>query len=47
MSNPIENEQYMKRLKRFTDAVSLKGPDRVPVIPINVHLLSQFVSQMF
>jgi uroporphyrinogen-III decarboxylase len=27
----------MSRQQRFVDAVTLQGPDRVPVIPINVH----------
>ena len=33
----MTNEHYTARLKRFEDAVALRGPDRVPVVPINVH----------
>lgn len=33
----MTNPSYDERLKRFNDAVALKGPDRIPVIPINVH----------
>ncbi len=33
----MANPSYDERLKRFHDAVSLNGPDRIPVIPINVH----------
>ncbi|MCJ7733226.1 MAG: hypothetical protein MUP11_01645 [Anaerolineales bacterium] len=32
----MEKGLYSLRTKRFEDAVSLKGPDRVPVIPIGV-----------
>lgn len=33
MSNTTR-EQYDTRLKRFHDAVSLKGPDHAPIIPM-------------
>jgi len=33
VSNPLQNE-FENREKRFKDAVGLKGPDRVPVVPL-------------
>lgn len=33
----MTNPSYTERMKRFNDAVALRGPDRIPVIPINVH----------
>ena len=37
MPSQIIKNTYISRLQRFTDSVTLNGPDRVPVIPINVH----------
>lgn len=41
-----KSPQYKKRLKRFEDAVSLKKPDRIPVIPWNVHFFPAIVNGM-
>jgi len=37
MSLSFADTEFTARQQRFVAAVSLKGPDRVPVIPINVH----------
>jgi hypothetical protein len=41
-----KNPHYKARLKRFEDAVSLKKPDRVPVIPWNIHFFPSVVNGM-
>jgi hypothetical protein len=37
MTKQSKNKDYALRLRRFEDAVALRGPDHIPVIPLNVH----------
>jgi hypothetical protein len=35
--NDLVSQQYKERLQRFEDAIAVRGPDRIPVIPNSIH----------
>jgi len=47
MSSKNERDlQYQERLKRYEDAVAVRGPDRIPVIPNSIHYYPTRVAGM-